>query len=111
TLMLNEQVVGGDGVTSSSIVTNALRLALNINLIGLVSLNGEIILGHSEAAVSCASGDLSVTVTSDPSPAIVGSPLTYTITVSNSGPDEVTNVELENLLSIPGTASVDSTIA
>lgn len=111
TLVLNEQVVGGDGITSSSIVTNALRLTLNINIIGVVSLSGEIILGHSEAAVSCNSGDLSVSVTSSPSPGVAGSPLTYTITVSNSGPDAVTDVDLQDVLSIPGTASVDSTSA
>lgn len=53
---------------------------------------GEIILGHSEAAVSCNSGDLSVSVIT--SPDVAGSPLTYTITVSNSGPDAVTGIYL-----------------
>lgn len=42
--------------------------------------------------------NLSVTKTANPSPANVGSPLTYTVQVSNAGPSAASNVKLQDLL-------------
>lgn len=49
TLILNEQVIGGDGVSSRSKTSNALRLSLNI----LNVVTGEVILAHSSAEIDC----------------------------------------------------------
>lgn len=49
TLVLNERTVGGDGVTSRSVATNALHL--NLSVLGLVT--AEVILSHAEAAITC----------------------------------------------------------
>lgn len=43
--------------------------------------------------------DISVLKTADPSPAIPGSPLTYTVTVSNAGPSPAFNVTLADNIS------------
>lgn len=50
TLILNEQVIEGDGITSRSKMTNALRL--NLNVIGTIT--GEVIIAHSFAKIDCA---------------------------------------------------------
>jgi uncharacterized repeat protein (TIGR01451 family) len=47
-------------------------------------------------ATSCA--DLRVTQTDSPDPATTGSPLTYTFTVTNGGPDTATSVALTDIL-------------
>lgn len=49
TLILNEQVIEGDGITSRSKTTNALRLNLNI----LGTITGEVIIAHSFAEIDC----------------------------------------------------------
>ncbi len=54
------------------------------------------------------SGDLAVGVTDQPGPALVGNPLTYTITVTNLGPSSVTGLTVTNWLSA-GTPFVSAT--
>lgn len=49
TLVLNERVISGDGISHLGMVTNALRLELNI----LNLISGQVILAHSEASLSC----------------------------------------------------------
>lgn len=51
--------------------------------------------------------DLSVTKSASPTPVRVGDPLTYTITVTNKGPDAATNVVVTDTL--PGTVNLVST--
>jgi hypothetical protein len=49
TLILNEQTVGGDGVTSISKTSNAVHLALDVA--GLVT--ADVVIGQSEASLDC----------------------------------------------------------
>jgi hypothetical protein len=49
TLILNERTITGDGIAMSSMVSNALRLSLNVA--GLVT--ADVVLGHSEAKLDC----------------------------------------------------------
>ncbi|MGH8557357.1 MAG: choice-of-anchor P family protein [Methylococcales bacterium] len=104
TLILNEQVVGGNGITTSSISTNALHLTVSINLLGLVF--ADIILGHSEASVNCNTADLSIIKMDSPDPVVVGSPLTYTVQVTNNGPGLANEVTLQDTL--PAGVTVNS---
>lgn len=102
-IILNEQIISGDGDNSLSVVTNALHIHFNIDLL-LVDLSGDIILGSSGAAISnCDQGpadsaDVSVLKTASPDPVTVGEVLTYTIQVSNAGPDAASNVSVTDQL-------------
>lgn len=48
-LILNERVISGDGIQHLGMLTNALRLELNV----LNLISGQVILAHSEASLSC----------------------------------------------------------
>ena len=50
TLVLNEQAIGGDGIMSSSIATNALHFS--IDSVGLIT--SDVVLARSESQLSCA---------------------------------------------------------
>ncbi len=49
TLILNEQTLGGDGVTARTKTSNGLRLTLNI----LGTITGEVIVAHASAGIDC----------------------------------------------------------
>lgn len=49
TLLLNEQVLEGDGITSRTKTSNALRLSLNV----LGTITGDVVVGHSSASIDC----------------------------------------------------------
>lgn len=49
TLILNEQVIEGDGITSRKKTSNGLRLTLNI----LGTITGQVIIAHSSAGIDC----------------------------------------------------------
>jgi len=49
-VLLNEQIFGGDGVTNRSLSVNALRINFKQAPIGLHVLNGDIVISHSEVA-------------------------------------------------------------
>jgi len=51
-ILLNEQIMLGDGVTGIGISTNAIHIGFDNFLLGTNLLNGDIILGHSEAFAS-----------------------------------------------------------
>jgi len=52
-------------------------------------------------ATRAAQADLSVTKTSTPEPFVPGGPLTYTITVTNEGPSDVTGARITDVLPAP----------
>ncbi len=103
-LVLNEQTVGGNGATSSSISTNALHL--EVSTLAALGINVDIILGHSQAAVTCDTANLSITKTDSPDPVIVGQPLTYTVTATNNGPGPANEVTIQDAL--PAGVTVNS---
>lgn len=97
TLILNEQVITGDGVTERAISVNALRLNLSIDL-ALIDVSGSIVFGHSESRVQCNTADLSISKQATPDPAVANAPLVYTVRVDNQGPDDATAVHVEDQL-------------
>jgi uncharacterized repeat protein (TIGR01451 family) len=110
-VVLNEQIAGGDGVTSRSMVVNAIHISIqNALLSPIARLTGDIVIAHSEAQVVCAAppapkADLGVTLTAAPNPVSVGQILTYTLNVSNAGPSNATGVVLSDVLP-PGVSLV-----
>lgn len=103
-VVLNEQIVGGDGVTSRSLSVNAIHISVQNTLLSpLGRLMGDIVIAHSDAQVVCApppapQADLGVTLAATPNPVTVGQTLTYTLNVSNNGPSNATGVVLSNVL-------------
>src|SRR5262249_51760636 len=63
---------------------------------------------YQDAAPAPRSADLAVAKTASPNPATVGSNLTYTITVTNNGPDAATGVSTSDALPA-GVAYVSAT--
>lgn len=54
-VVVNEQIASGDGVLQRGLVVNALHLELDVSLVGIGVLSGDVVIGHTEAAVQCAS--------------------------------------------------------
>ena len=50
-IVLNEQIVGGNGDTSQALTTNAIDIRLNNYLLGGRSLTGNLIVGNSYASI------------------------------------------------------------
>ena len=107
-IVLNEQIVTGDGIADRAITVNAIHVTLDDLPIGAVitDTSGEVIISQSTAAMTCSVGDLSITNVGSADPVVVGSPLSYTLIVNNSGPDSAGNVLVEDIL--PGTVTFDS---
>ena len=99
-IVLNEQIVSGDGVTSLGITVNALHVTVeDIPVAALITdINGDIVIAQSRAAVTCASADIAITKTDSVDPVVAGNPLGYTLTVTNTGPDTATDVVVEDAL-------------
>jgi uncharacterized repeat protein (TIGR01451 family) len=103
-VVLNEQIAGGDGVTSRSLSVNAIHVSIQNTLLSpLGRLTGDIVIAHSDAQVVCApppvpQADLAVTLAAAPNPVTVGQTLTYTVNVSNNGPSNATGVVLSDVL-------------
>lgn len=98
-LVLNEQIVSGDGVATSEVTVNAIHLTASGLDIGLgLGLDADIIIGQSQASATCDLADVAITMTDNPDPVTEGESLTYTLNVSNSGPDEAGNVQVTDLL-------------
>ena len=51
-VVLNEQIASGDNVTSAGIMVNAIDVSFTNFLLGTNRLNGNIIVGHSQAAIT-----------------------------------------------------------
>ncbi len=102
-VVLNEQIITGDGVNSRGITVNAIRIDLTDTILSLIgALSGDIVIAQSQAEVICnevaGSSDLSMVKTSTPNPVQVNNTLTYTLTVTNDGPDEATGVTVTDVL-------------
>jgi uncharacterized repeat protein (TIGR01451 family) len=102
-VVLNEQIVTGDGVTSRGITVNAIHVDLTNTVLSLLGvLSGDIIISQSQAQVQCnevlESAGLSITKSDSPDPVTVGNALTYTLTVANSGPDQATGVTVTDVI-------------
>lgn len=102
-VVLNEQIITGDGVSTRGITVNAIRIDLTNTILSLIgALSGDIVIAQSQAEVVCneveGSSDLSIVKTSSPNPVEVNTALTYTLTVSNGGPDDATNVTVTDIL-------------
>jgi uncharacterized repeat protein (TIGR01451 family) len=84
----------------SVLMTNGRRMkrAAWIGAIGLVGVLGSAPAVHAQTA------DLSVTVTDSPDPVTAGGIITYTVTVTNNGPDAAANVVLLEALTPNSTA-------
>ena len=53
-VVLNEQVITGDGAITQSIAVNAIHIYLDDVLVsGLGALRGEVVIGHADAALTC----------------------------------------------------------
>ena len=101
-VVLNEQIVTGNGTDSRGITVNAIRIDLTDTILTLLgTLSGDIIIAQSQAQVFCdevvGESDLSMTKTG-PSPVPVGIPFDYTLTVMNDGPDDATGVTVTDTL-------------
>jgi uncharacterized repeat protein (TIGR01451 family) len=99
-LVLNEQIVGGDGVRTRSLTVNAIHLSIHNALLAAVGgLSGDVVISHSEASLECAGGaDLQLGLTASPDSLMFGDTFTYTLTVHNAGPADATGTVLTNLL-------------
>ena len=101
-VVLNEQSIAGNGVTLRSATVNAIHVYLTNAPVALLGvLNGDIVIGHSEAQVQCAattSADVALTIVDTPDPVTAGNNLTYTITASNNGPGTATGVVVNDPL-------------
>ena len=102
-VILNEQLVGGDGTTSRSLTVNAVHVRLQNSLLsGLGLLSGDIVIAQSQAAAQCAgpklTADLQITGSGDPATVSRDAALTYTFTVTNNGPDDAATTVLTDPL-------------
>ncbi len=102
-VVLNEQILGGDGTTSRSLTVNAVHIQLQNSLLsGLGLLSGDIVIAQSQAAAQCAgprpTADLAIAGSGDSATVSRDAPLTYTFTVTNNGPDDAAATALTDTL-------------
>lgn len=103
-VVLNEQILSGDGLTNRKLIVNAIHVYFNNAALNLGLLNGDIIISQSQAQLQCApsvivpKADLALTKTATPNPVKVGADLTYILTATNNGPDKATNVKVTDTL-------------
>lgn len=113
-VILNEQVITGSGDEDLAVISNALRISFDIDLL-LAELAGELIFGNSHASLSgcVVAGDQQADLAvfkSAPASVFVNQPLAYTISVENTGPDTAVNVVMTDPLPLGlGADSVTAT--
>jgi len=107
-IVLNEQMVAGNGTMTRSLTVNGLHLYLqNATLAGLGVLSGDIVFSQSKASVQCGSApppppppaaDLSLSLSASAVSVLSGGILGYTLTATNHGPDAAGNVVVTDVL-------------
>jgi uncharacterized repeat protein (TIGR01451 family) len=101
-VVLNEHGVSGNGTGAAAVSVNAIHVYLSDFLVAGQLVSGDLVIGHTEAAVECATSaaqaDLGVTVTADRAEALPGEELRYDIRVTNGGPDGAPGVMVTDRL-------------
>ena len=94
-VVLNEQIVTGNGTTNLSLTVNAIHITISGATIPGVpgTVNQDVIFAQSRAALNCLGpspqADLSILKTDSPDPVSAPGTITYQITVTNNGPANV----------------------
>ena len=109
-VLLNEQIVSGDGTTNLSLIVNAIHITVSGAVLqgvtGTVDL--DVVIAQSRAALNCPGAqpqaNLSIVKTDSPDPVNVPGTLTYQITVTNSGSANVPQARVTD--NLPLTPSV-----
>jgi uncharacterized repeat protein (TIGR01451 family) len=101
-VVLNEQILAsGTGVRDLTV--NAIHVSVSGAASALGALSGDVVLAQSHAMLHCdptrqPAADLAVTVAGAPDPSSPDQVATYTLTVTNHGPDPATGVSLSQVL-------------
>jgi uncharacterized repeat protein (TIGR01451 family) len=94
-------LVGGATATITIVVTPTVEGIIITNEAGVTATEPDPNLTNnttSEDTIIRPAADLSIAKTDAPDPAKVNEPLTYTLTITNAGPDEATNVVVTDTL-------------
>lgn len=101
-LVLNEQLLGGDGVRTRSLTVNAIHLSINnALLVAIGGLSSDVLISHSEVSLDCGQeeeADLQLGLTANPQSVMFLDNFTYTLTVHNAGPADAPGTVLTNVL-------------
>lgn len=57
-LLLNEQILTGNGIDSIGLAVNAIHLSFNAFVLGLASVTGDIIISHAQAQIAAMPGQV-----------------------------------------------------
>jgi uncharacterized repeat protein (TIGR01451 family) len=94
-VVLNEQIVSGNGTTNLSLTVNAIHITVSgAVLLGVPgTVNLDVVIAQSRAALNCPGplpqADISIVMTDSPDPVNAPGTITYQITVTNGGPANV----------------------
>lgn len=72
-LLLNEQILTGDGVGSRGLAVNAIHLSFNAFVSKLVSLTGDIIIAHAQAQITAMPNEAAAPIPEPGTLALLGS--------------------------------------
>ncbi|BBA33914.1 putative uncharacterized protein [Methylocaldum marinum] len=61
-LLLNEQILTGDGVSNLGLAVNAIHLSFNAFVLGIASLTGDIIISHAQAQIAAMPGQVAAPI-------------------------------------------------
>lgn len=98
-VVLNEQLAVGLQGGWQSFTVNAVHASFNQYPIDGGTLSGDLVVGHVEAMMPCASqaavgADLQVDVVDRPDPAFINYPIRYFVTITNFGPGDASEINL-----------------